>query len=57
LEKEKNNGTNILEIDQTGQYWVLYLVKENKKTGYILALNTRNYTKEDMIEWAKSFKF
>lgn len=47
LEKEKNNGTNILEIDQTG----------HKKTGYILALNTRNYTKEDMIEWAKSFKF
>ena len=25
--------------------------------GYILALNTRNYTKEDMIEWAKSSKF
>ena len=33
LEKgKKNNGTNILEIDQTGQYWVLYLVKgKNKK--------------------------
>ena len=33
--KGKNNGTNILEIDQTGQYWVLYLVKEIKNRIYI----------------------
>lgn len=57
LEKEKNHGTNISEIDKSAQYWVLYLAKENEKVGYILALNTRNYTKEDMLEWAKTFKF
>lgn len=57
LEKEKNNGTNISEIDQTGQYWVLYLVRENEETGYILALNTKNYNKEDMLGWAKNFKY
>lgn len=57
LEKEKSKGTDISEIDTTGQYWVLYLVRENEETGYILALNTNNYTKEDMLAWAQSFQF
>ena len=57
LEKEKIKGTDISEIDTTGQYWVLYLVRENEETGYILALNTKNYTKEDMLAWAQSFQF
>ena len=57
LEKEKNNGTDISKIDQTGQYWILYLARENEETGYILALNTKYYMREDMLEWAKSFKF
>lgn len=57
LEKEKSKGTDISEIDTTGQYWLLYLVRENEETGYILALNTKNYTKEDMLAWAQSFQF
>ena len=57
LEKEKSKGTDMSEIDTTGQYWVLYLVRENEETGYILALNTKNYTKEDMLAWAQSFQF
>lgn len=57
LEMEKNNGTDISQIDQTGQYWLLYLARENEETGYIMALNTRNYTKEDMLTWAKSFQY
>ena len=57
LEKEKSKGTDIAEIDTTGQYWLLYLVRENEETGYILALNTKNYTKEDMLAWAQSFQF
>ena len=57
LEKEKNKGTDMTEIDTTGQYWLLYLVRENEETGYILALNTKNYTKEDMLAWAQSFQF
>ena len=57
LEKEKSMGTDMSEIDTTGQYWVLYLVRENEETGYILALNTKNYTKEDMLAWAQSFQF
>lgn len=56
-EKEKNKGTDMSEIDTTGQYWLLYLVRENEETGYILALNTKNYTKEDMLAWAQSFQF
>lgn len=57
LEKEKSMGTDMSEIDTTGQYWLLYLVRENEETGYILALNTKNYTKEDMLAWAQSFQF
>lgn len=57
LEKEKSKGTDISEIDTTGQYWLLYLVRENEEIGYILALNTKNYTKEDMLAWAQSFQF
>lgn len=57
LEKEKSKGTDMSEIDTTGQYWLLYLVRENEETGYILALNTKNYTKEDMLAWAQSFQF
>ena len=57
LEKEKSKGTDISEIDTTGQYWLLYLVRENEETGYILALNTKKYTKEDMLAWAQSFQF
>ena len=57
LEKEKSKGTDISEIDTTGQYWLLYLVRENEETGYILALNTKNYTKEDILAWAQSFQF
>lgn len=57
LEKEKSKGTDMAEIDTTGQYWLLYLVRENEETGYILALNTKNYTKEDMLAWAQSFQF
>lgn len=45
------------EIDTTGQYWLLYLVRENEETGYILTLNTKNYMKEDMLAWAQSFQF
>ena len=56
-EKEKSKGTDMSEIDTTGQYWLLYLVRENEETGYILALNTKNYTKEDMLAWAQSFQF
>ena len=56
-EKEKRKGTDMSEIDTTGQYWLLYLVRENEETGYILALNTKNYTKEDMLAWAQSFQF
>ena len=57
LEKEKSKGTDMSEIDTTGAYWLLYLVRENEETGYILALNTKNYTKEDMLAWAQSFQF
>lgn len=57
LEKEKSKGTDMSEIDTTGQYWLLYLVRENEERGYILALNTKNYTKEDMLAWAQSFQF
>lgn len=57
LEKEKSKGTDMSEIDTTGQYWLLYLVRENEETGYILALNAKNYTKEDMLAWAQSFQF
>lgn len=57
LEKEKSKGTDMSEIDTTGQYWLLYLVRESEETGYILALNTKNYTKEDMLAWAQSFQF
>ena len=57
LEKEKSKGTDISEIDTTGQYWLLYLARENEETGYILALNTKNYTKEDILAWAQSFQF
>lgn len=57
LEKEKSKGTDMSEIDTTGQYWLLYLVRENEEIGYILALNTKNYTKEDMLAWAQSFQF
>lgn len=57
FEKEKSKGTDMSEIDTTGQYWLLYLVRENEETGYILALNTKNYTKEDMLAWAQSFQF
>lgn len=57
LEKEKSKGTDMSEIDTTGQYWLLYLVRENEDIGYILALNTKNYTKEDMLAWAQSFQF
>lgn len=56
-EKEKSKGTDMSEIDTTGEYWLLYLVRENAETGYILALNTKNYTKEDMLAWAQSFQF
>lgn len=45
------------EIDTTGQYWMLYLVRENEETGYILTLNTKNYTKEDMLAWRRVFNF
>lgn len=57
LEKEKSKGTDMSEIDTMGQYWLLYLARENEETGYILALNTKNYTKEDMLAWAQSFQF
>lgn len=57
LEKEKNKGTDMSEIDTTGQYWLLYLVRENEDIGYILALNTKNYTKEDVLTWAQGFQF
>lgn len=57
FEKEKSKGTDMSEIDTTGQYWLLYLVRKNEETGYILALNTKNYTKEDMLAWAQSFQF
>lgn len=53
----EESGVNIEEIDTTSDYWYVYFAKPGEELGYVLSLNAKNYTMEDMITFAESMEY
>ena len=45
-----------IAYEPTSSYWCLYIAKEGAATGYIVSLNAKNFTEEDMLSLAKTIR-
>ncbi len=50
-------GVNIEEIDTTSDYWNVYFAKPGDEVGYVISLNAKNYTMEDVLAFAESVEY
>lgn len=53
----EEQGIDLDSIDTTSNYWYVFFAKPGEEMGFVISLNAKNYTKEDMIEFAKSVKY
>lgn len=53
----EESGVNIDEIDTTSDYWYVYFARPGDELGYVISLNAKNYTMEDMITFAESMEY
>lgn len=51
------SGINMDEIDTTSDYWYVYFAKPGDELGYVISLNAKNYTMEDMMVFAESMEY
>ena len=51
LEEE---GVDLTTIDTTSDYWYLYIAEPGEEYGYVITLNQKNYTKEDILNVGKT---
>lgn len=45
-----------ISYEPTSSYWCLYLAKEGASTGYMISLNQKNFTEDDMLALAKTIR-
>ena len=64
MEYDLHTAPEMYELDQKGiayeptsSYWCLYIAKEGMPCGYMLSLNQKNFTEEDMLSLAKTVRF
>lgn len=51
LEEE---GIDLDTIETTSDYWYLYIAEPGEEYGYVITLNQKNYTKEDVLNVGKT---
>lgn len=62
-EYDLHTASEMYEMDQKGiayeptsRYWCLYIAKEGAPYGYIVTLNQKNFTEDDMLSLAKTIR-
>lgn len=45
------------DIEVTSEYWYVFFAHPQDEVGYVVSLNAKNYTKEDVIEFAKTIQY
>ena len=55
--KLEEQGIDLPPEDTTSDYWYIFFTKEDVSVGYYLALDQRQFTKEDALNIAKTVKF
>lgn len=53
LEEE---GVDLTTIETTSDYWYLYIAEPGEEYGYVITLNQKNYTKEDILNVGKTIQ-
>lgn len=56
LDELAEQGIDIPESETTSDYWYVYLAEHGENIGYVVSLNAKNYTREDVIAFAESIK-
>ncbi len=49
-------GIDIHSIETTSKYWYLIIAEPGKEYGYVITLNQKNFTKEDILELGKTVR-
>lgn len=57
IDRLEEQGVSIPESEQTSDYWYIYMAEPGEEIGYVITLNTKNYTREDAIAFAESVQF
>lgn len=47
----------LADIEMTSEYYCIFLAEKGEEYGYVLALNTKNFTEEDIIAYAKTIDY
>ena len=53
----EEQGINLQPEDTTSDYWYIFFTKSDSSVGYYLALDQRQFTKEDAVNIIKTLKF
>lgn len=56
LDALAEQGISISESETTSDYWYVYMAEPGEEVGYVISLNAKNFTREDVIAFAKSVK-
>jgi len=57
LEELRQKGIDPETVEITSEYWYVYFARPGEETGYVISLNAKNYTMNDIIAFAKSFSY
>ena len=52
----EEKGVDLDTIETTSDYWYLYIAEPGEEYGYVITLNQKNYTKEDIITLGKTIQ-
>lgn len=53
----EEQGVDLDSIETRSNYWYVFFAKPGEKMGFVISLNAKNYTKEDMIAFAESVEY
>lgn len=56
LDALAEQGVSIPESETTSDYWYVYMAEPGEEIGYVVSLNAKNFTREDVIAFAQSVK-
>ncbi len=51
------NGVDTDSLETTSAYWTVYFARPGEETGVVITLNAKNFTEEDILEFAKSVRY
>ncbi len=57
LDALAQDGVDVEALETTSDYWYLWLARPGEETGWVLSLNAKNFTQEDLLAFAQSFSY